>query len=213
MSSPYPPIQPNDKIECKLITLLNSQTCINTFHYLVPSTYVLNAALGVDDLCEPFANLVWSPVADNGIQSVVSSDVHAVAVTAQVIAPTRTLLVPFDLSPQLGEGAAPAAASGVAVVMRRRGADGNRHNFGRIYVAGIPNTDVSESQILAGAVTNWSAAAQTLNSPLVVTKGGTTLTANPCMLSKPALNPTLVVFSTVDTVLRYQRRREVGRGV
>jgi hypothetical protein len=109
-----------------------------------------------------------------------------------------------------GGVASASLPSTCAAIMKRIGTLAGPSHRGRIFVAGVPVASELESQLAPVVRAAWTTAALTLKEG-IPSLGNWNLTP----ILKPG--PDMVFFedvnsTAIDTVLRVQRRREVGRG-
>jgi hypothetical protein len=186
---------------------LNGETCINTFHYRLIVGVSVNGALELLSLANVFDGGVWT-AALSPIMSVDAMDMH---ITAQAIFSTRYRKQDLTSITPAGSVIGASAPSGVSVVVRRQGDLADRHNQGRIDVAGIPLSSILESELTPARLAVWQGA---LGGLLNQNLDDGTFTWEPTIFSLRApASQAQVQTVTVDPVLRYQRRREIGKGV
>lgn len=213
---PVPVIEVGDQVEVQLLYTLDAQTCINTFHYRC------SAKTGTEpffqaSLPPQMVDYLWTSDATNqGIDELVSQDLRLVAVTAQVLRPVRLVKSVSFVGNLPGLVTDIANPSGVSAVIRRQGGQANRQNYGRIYLPGIPQTFVTESILTTTAYGLYQNFATRLSATFSkidpTTAAGISLT--PIVAIKPTITESHdVAIGTVDQVIRYQRRREVGVGL
>lgn len=214
MALPEP--QVGDLLQFQLIYFLDDQTCINVFHYSVGARTPGTGGPNVADVALHIGDDLWDD-ATHGLCNAVSGAVGNVTYACQVIKPVRTIAATAGPTVnQNGLLAQPAMPSGVAVVVRRNGNIANRHNRGRVYVAGIFSGDVVGSAITPFSPTDlaMSAFGAQLPKDQTVTKGGVVLTLASVLCPLPAGTPIVPLQGfSVDRTLRYQRRRELRVGI
>lgn len=104
--------------------------------------------------------------------------------------------------------------SSVAVVIRKRTLYAGRAYRGRTYFAGIPVQQEANSSMSAAAVTAWNTVV--LEIAKVITPAavnGFTFTWTPVLYAKKTALTNQIQSCSQDTILRNQRRRQVGKGV
>lgn len=210
-------VQADDIVECLVNLRIEEQVCINTFHYQVLSvtgapTINLGAVL-TEFVLATFDGL--SPA----YPGVLTLDISAIFCTAQRINPTRSarlFMVPVNPA---GTQPNPHLPSGASVVIRRQGDVAGRHNQGRIYVPGIPATNVdaaAPSKIQPGSpgLTDYATITTLLNTNLTATDGGVTAVLQPILVDKTSGGVGAIVTRVfLDPIIRYQRRRELQVGI
>lgn len=193
-------------IEVRRKGLLDGQLVMNVFHYInvelqTDGQAALQSMLAQfdDDMAGPLANCQTDAVTN-------------LILEAQVIWPTRYMYEQRSPTQTTGTLESPTDPSGVAAVVRRRGQLANRQNMGRIYIAGIPSDATVASMLTNTYVfTSLQNVVDAMTQPLVGTTPAGTYVPVIYGGSSEGL-AAVVVQSTYDQVVRYQRRREVGRG-
>jgi hypothetical protein len=212
MSLPTP--QAGDKIQVNIIGFLNEQTCITTFLYDC-ATATGTTAPDIQMVTKAIGDLIWDdPVA--GMAAFCSSDLRDVAYTGQIVAPVRSIAVTVQpVTNTVGAGAAPAAPSGVAAVITRKGTIANRHNIGRIYLPAVPQSAIISSGIDQTSAA-WMAMAQLANqmkATISVPGTGGASTFFPILAPKKTYTPVVPIQLCIPKdIIRYQRRRELHVG-
>lgn len=206
-----PLISPGDVVECKLQGRLAGQVWINVFHYRVSED---SDQVGLSAIPDAFKIATWDVGAFDGLKDLLSEDCTLENVTAQRVLPTRSILWPMEMTTETGNVGGHACPPTVAVVMRRRGFVGNRHNLGRIFVAGVPIDAVEAGKLKPANQADWLSTSQLMARSLGVVDGGDNATLDPVMIYGDGSGTvTPVSLSGIDYILRSQRRREVGRGI
>jgi hypothetical protein len=114
-----------------------------------------------------------------------------------------------------GPGSIPGNAlpTAVAAVIQKRTAFAGRRYRGRMYVPGIPASYENDSSLSAEGVTAMEQLANNLDQIFVATAAAVAFTFEPILLHRDVQGGyTLVTGHGVDSVLRTQRRRQVGKG-
>jgi len=130
--------------------------------------------------------------------------------------------IDYAFTPGTGTVEEPAVPPSVSVVIRRKTEFLGRKYRGRIYLFGCPQTYQTNGALIAGAggVDIFQALATILQGTIVSGDAGAP-TFRPVLLARDASitvgdNPgwrvTPIVSTLLDTILRSQRRREVGVG-
>lgn len=208
MAYPSIPVAEGDILEGRVEATLDGQQIISVFHYIVSAT-----PGGLWD------DAVWTALLDDfdakvstGLAAGQSEEVINRYSVLQKIRSDRYIAVRVLSAEQSGSIVAPAAPSGVSVVIRRKGILAQRNNFGRVYLAGVPETSIDGSRVEAAYLTLAQTALLQAVTTEVTDGAGRTL-------SPVIFNPTVgladvtpIAYAEVDPILRYQRRRELGVG-
>lgn len=210
-----PDVFVNDWIEVNLVGRYHSQTCITTHHYKFVSKDDEAGALTLEDIGDQFIIDFWTGAFPN-YRTAMSVNYALTAVTAQVVSPVRSIMWPT--APPAGSAAGGTAGSslpsGVAAVLRRRGNIGDRHNYGRVYVPGLPVSYVVDSKLTQLAKDALQPVVDLITRDQTVPMNVGTALLRPYVFNKLVPNNSRVVtHGMVDDVVRYQRRREVGVGI
>ena len=186
--------------------LIDDQQTITTFHYRNAATQA-DGRQAILDAFVDFESFVWM-----AYQPLASFEWGAVFLQGQWIFPTRFQPVTFDPTEQAGANATPTCPSGVAVVSRRKGDTANRKSQGRVYWPGIPFASVTDSHL---TVAWMEANAQNVaNANMAFLNLPDTSQLEPVIWSHQNPNdPVDITNAAVDSVLRYQRRRELRVGI
>lgn len=193
-------------IEVQYRYRLAGQQCINTFHYQT------------DVAIEP-AQDVDSTVAENfytsvgvHLQSYQTSDVTGIMIRAQWVASTRYAYAEYFPEDSVGGLLPPTLSIGTSIVFRRRSDNAARWAQGRFFLGGysVDGTSVGElDQETVDNITTDILPHLRVNIATGVGDGE----VKPVVWSPTSTHPNqYVVEVAVDRYLRYQRRREVGRG-
>lgn len=200
------PVAVDDIFEVRWTGFLHGQQVMNTFHYKVTSASAPTlTGTNFGELGEAFELAVSTP-----FLNLLSQELTGLAIQIQKIEPARYLAYTYYPDPAVGQVAGSALPSGVAVVIRRRAQEAGRYAQGRIYVPGLPVSAENDSQLTDLAFANWSGIMQGMLTDLAIPD---TVSLSPVLYNKQigtALYDVQVV--ELDRNLRYQRRREVGRG-
>jgi hypothetical protein len=201
-----------DIFEVQAVGVLDDQTTRNTFHYAVALNDPGEAGPdALQDIGQTFYDQVWV-----NIQSNMSHEWALKHISVQKIWPVRYRpdhLAPADIAAdETGGDVNDALPSGAAVVLSRFAEKSDPEYQGRIYIPAIPVNHVDGSKVLLANLPAYEANAALLAFVLEPVAGF-------------KLIPTLTVEgdfsvsadhqikgSACDGIVRYQRRREVGRG-
>jgi hypothetical protein len=205
-----------DPFKVALVGGLYGQSIVNVFHYQ-QSTANTSTLSDVESLARAFNDQVVPDV-----QGAVSEDMQYGTVEARSFVPPGGVLLGFDLSiVGNGAGAQPGLPPASAVVIRKRTARLGRKYRGRNYFAGVPADDVAAGALVTGGgtPTRWGAVATAMLANIVWTAAGSPTfipviaALDPSVIVAPVGVRVQPITSTfLDTVLRQQRRREIGVG-
>lgn len=190
---------------------LHGQQIRNVRHYRIaniagPSQAPeVDAATALAGAMETFWNI---------LVPLVSNEFSMLGILVQRIFPLpRTVGVIRVPANGTGQAAGNSLPTAVAVVTRLTTAFAGRKYRGRNYWCGIPATAETDSELTAGAIIAWEGVQDALTLPLQPAAiNGRTYTFQPVILNRPTMTTTDIVGGTVDSVLRTQRRRQVGKG-
>lgn len=192
-------------IECQYSYKVDGQLCVNVFHYRARSAEPLfenDAANLLTDFDLKVAAI---------IAQAQSADITNGMLRIQPVFPTRYVYLEFP-EPNGGGGAAGMSVSGTSVVVRRRTDFASRSSRGRIYIGGIPKTSILASQVTAAFIAANAAGLQNAMTASLV--GGFGNTYDPVIWSyADKTHNEIIVSGNLDPIIRYQRRREIGKGV
>jgi len=184
---------------------LGDQQCINVFHYLNNFTIEDGRAAA-----EEAAQYFWEEVG-LAIATAQTADVTAIHVRAQWVHPVRYAFVEYTPDPNAGVAMIPTLSIGTCVVLKKLTDLAGHSHRGRAFIPGAPVADSDIGLLTVGGFATWDAVAQNLVKDMEVVGG--TVFLDPVIWSyTDPTNTDEIVQATADQVLRYQRRREVGRG-
>lgn len=195
----------NDVYSVLAIQRLHGQACINTFYYQQTNN-------GDDE-----AGLLtrFDATVGAAVRSAQSDEVTwEAAISNRILPLPRRAQVVATLSSQ-GAIIEPSLPTSVAVLVSKKTHLAGARYRGRWYFAGAAKTDADESTLNAGGVAAWNAVPGPLLQTLT-TIGGVDFV--PVHYHQSEANPgtyaTTVVTSTLlRSILRNQRRRQVGVGI
>lgn len=213
MDPPF--VQFLDFVQVNMIGRHDGQTTMNTFLYKYELQSQGGMKLDLKQIADVFLTKFWT-----GVPSLFR-EAHAAsfslqAITAQVIHPIRSIAWPaVPLAAEApGMVAGASLPSGVAIVLRRRGNIGDRHNYGRIYLPGVSVTYAVASNLTQTAIDKLTPVVNTLAESVTVPGTDGNAFLYPYILRKGDIpNSREVTHGVVDKTVRYQRRREVGVGI
>lgn len=183
---------------------LHGQLILNTFHYRVSATPVP----GVGQDAASVALVIGNKLVP-AMKLAQSQELTHESVTAQKVFPK-----PVELAGVSTGNAGPGSIAGdslptsMSCVITKITRFAGRKYRGRAFLAGIPVTHESNSSLDPADKPLWDAIADAFNDQ--VTTGGATL--QPCLFHRAAQSYTLLETAQVRSVLRNQRRRQVGVG-
>jgi hypothetical protein len=186
---------------------------MNTYHYFLDSATVNpvpdGALLAQDFLTQQIAA---PPSLFSTHNECTTSDVGYTFLTAQWIHPLRYGLQ-FVLPAVTGTLTPPAATQNVGASISREGDLADRHNRGRVQIAGIPAADCNNGLISNAQQILLAAHAFLFKNRIPVTSGGLVCTFAPCIFNRadPAASAPLTQAFVMGTT-RVMRRRTVGVG-
>jgi len=194
----------------QIVAMLHGQRVRNVFHYLYPPDGIdlPDGKTAADNAIDDFIVNVLNP-----LLPLTSTEYHVDRVTAQWVLPTRYRAT-FDDTGWDGTAQGNCLPSYCAVVVQKYAELAGPEFQGRNYFAGIPSSMEDNSRIEAVSYDDWTTFAVQLLLPLNLG-----LPASDVFLitkTPESINPidiaSIVVDSSVNPVLRAQRRREVGVG-
>lgn len=195
----------DDIVEIRIQGYLNTQRVINTFHYKLTEGSIDGRVYLLAMLAD-FEMSVYTPW-----RNAISQDVNGLELVAQVVRSFRYRSVVVIPANQAGAVATPAEVSGAAAVVSRFGDLAVRNNQGRIFIPGIAKADTLDSQLTAAwLMANAAALDVAMVSGIVVGGGSPSI---PVIWSyRDYNNDVPITTALVDPIIRYQRRREIGKG-
>lgn len=198
-------INQNAITEIQILGRLHGQRTRNVFHYRYTGTTPLDGPTTIDALLEEFQVEILE-----GIRGLLSNEWMCEALSGQLVAPVR-YRVRFKVINQAGAVQQGSLPSTTCVVMRRTAILSGRKYQGRVYIPGIPTGSEQDSVLHPNVLVPWTDASISLKEPL---SGGTAVEPFVPNLRRTAPASALedVELTGLDTVLRIQRRREVGVG-
>lgn len=198
-------IPANAILEVQYRYKLQGQQLINVLHYRL-NQEVTDGRGAAEEAAENVFNEVFV-----GIQTRQTTDVTNCEVRAQWVHPTRYAHVTWYPPALAGSSAPPTLSIGTSIVLKKLADLAGHSHRGRIFVGGAPVSDTEIGLITAASLPGWRTIAETMavdvELPLAVA------IVEPVIWSyADRLTNDEIVQGEVDQALRYQRRREVGRG-
>jgi hypothetical protein len=198
-------ISQNSIVEMQMLGTLHGQRTRNIFHYRYTGSTQLDGPTTLDALMDEFEAEIQTP-----LRLLLSNEWMNDGVMAQLISPTR-YRARFKAVATAGGVVSSSLPSTSCVVLRRKAIASGRQYQGRVFIPGIPTQYEDNSRLGAGVIAGWTAAADLLKEPL---EGGTAVEAFVPTITK--IGPATALYDVdiveLDTILRSQRRREVGVG-
>jgi hypothetical protein len=192
----------NDIYRVTVQQTLHSQMILNTLYY---RESVGGVGGGSADLAARVANLIV-PL----MKAVQSNELTHNAVVVQKIFPAPPTVPATDTS---AAGAATVASNSlptsVASVITKRTAFAGRKYRGRVFLSGVPASSEDDSKVAAGAVAALNALGTILSGGV---SAGAGPTYSPIIWHKNTSTFDAVLTTTTQTILRNQRRRQIGKG-
>lgn len=189
-----------DLYQINVVGQLHGQTTVNTFYYRV-------SVEGVGDprqkLIDSWLAHVHPLYADCLSQEWVTLKLESLGL--QPILP-KIDFADATAGTVLGE----SLPSSVAAVARRKTLTPGRTGRGRVYLPAVPASFETDSKLTVGSLATYNAL--TLELGLDISDGGWTFHPQH-VRRKPAVQGLEIDRWTMDTVLRNQRRRQVGVGI
>lgn len=193
-------------VEARVIGTYHGQQVITTFHLSDPNgsndarTECLDILTGVE-------TTIW-----NNMRQACSTELTGVFLEAQYVHPIRSLVVRRTPTQVAGGRAGTGLPSGTSIVVQRVSEQAGHEFRGRIYVPAVVSGDVLNSVLTAAALTAFGTPLRNAVSANVVTILPATYPQVIWSRKAPA-RITPIFEGRVDSIIRYQRRREVGVGV
>lgn len=186
---------------------IQGQQCINVFHYQVDGAVVDGAAV-----LATFA-LDFSMNVANVLKANQTNDVTDIHLRSQWVHPVRYVPQILPVGDTFGDVLPPTESIGTCVVLKKLTDRASRSARGRIFLGGVAEASINigtlESTFYTTITGQWATAA--IYNLADATEGRF---AAPVIwsYSDPA-GVDEITASAVDRYARYQRRREVGRGI
>lgn len=200
------PINEGSVLEVQYRYRLQGQQLINVFHY-ESGLNIVDGRAAAEEAALAFYNGLGST-----IQVLQTTDVTDVRIRAQWVNPTRYAFIEYIPDATIGAKLPPTLSIGTSVVLKKISELAGQAHRGRVFVGGGPVADAVIGTLTEAATEAWQEAAGFLTANIE-------LVANPSILvpiiwsyTQP-LGKDRIFEGSVDPVLRYQRRREVGSGI
>lgn len=205
-----------DAFKVALNARLNEQLIVNVFHYR-QATANTSAKTNLESLARAFL----ASVLNSGIAGAAAENMNWFLIEARTFTTPATPLSGYDLDIDVdGTNEDTPAPPTVCWVVRKRTALLGRKYRGRNYYAGMPQGDILEGKIDPAAIAKYQTARDAIGATITYSDAGSPAFV-PCIAAidrdpGPPIVYTLrqndVISVDLDTVLRSQRRREIGVG-
>lgn len=195
-----PLMDPGDILAVTLKGRLFGQRTNNTFHYYVPTV-----AAG-QTFTEFFSQ--WNVDFETLWSNFVSEDWTGDIVTIRRLGANATRGIDFGID-WVGQVASPSLPPSTAAVISRWTYGPGPKSRGRIFIAGVPTSAHLEGELTNAAMALLTILAEQIDDE--VTDPGD-FAAEPVLLNRPTLTVQTLDGVTARSILRQQRRREIGVG-
>jgi len=213
MPPTLPPLEPNDIVEVRFRYKLAGQNVFNILHFRVPVD-ASGTTVTVENVPDAAEIMYWDRIDNQGIRDASSSQLELLDTTAQVVHPYRGLAFPKTPENPLGEDISDALPPTNCVVIRKKGVNAGKHYQGRMYLPGVPIADVTDGALRGAGVTAYGPIADIMEDVLTVVHDDDTLDLLPVIYNQQSPGDSKEVFvGQLDSIIRQQRRREVGVGI
>jgi hypothetical protein len=205
-----------DTFRVAVIAALHGQETVNTFFYSQTGGAGLENLALAQTLANGILASAWWPFylsAHSDEWTAVRFEIAQVSNTG----PGNNLLSPtweIDITDADGTVVSSSLPSSMAFVIRRRTNLPGRRGYGRIYLCGFPvawEVDSAVNTGLAAFTTFWTGFAANINADLI--SGAITWSPRHYAPSLGAVRAQVIRQWAYDSVLRNQRRRQVGVGI
>jgi len=204
-----------DFFRASVLASLHGQTTINTFYY----SQTVGTGVAEFALAANLANAILAADWWDGYLQLHVATWEATRINVQQIAttPPPGILSPtydIDIVDAAGQATGISLPSSSAVVVRRRTTIAGRKGMGRIFLCGFP-ADWTENSVVLTEDAEFTAASGAFLAAINTDLVNTGITWSPRHYSPSALVTTAAPIRqwSFDSVLRNQRRRQVGVGV
>lgn len=204
---PYP-LNNNDEVMINIFGRLHGQQTITTFPYyvdLASSTPIADGKTALETAVADFSAIVYEAFLE-----CVSNEWTCEGVTIQKVQPQRYRLIKYLPSDLIGNVAGQSLPSSTAAVISRYAERAGRSYQGRIFVPAVPVLFEQDSSLNELAIATMATLATNMVAPISLGSGDALIP----WIGHTGFTPTdsQVIETVVQTPLRVQRRREVGRG-
>jgi len=216
---PSATVQSGNTVQINFLARYDSQLCVNTFHYFADPARTAGT-INMAQVLSKWEEKVWQPSvagATDGLADMFGAGVADCKIVGQLVngIGSRSRAEPYLLDPDTGGyPTGNPLPSGVSAVIQRVGDAAGRKFQGRFYIFGITTATVENSLLKPAYVTQLNTLCSRLDVPLTFGAGATLVTLTPCLfngVAEPLASQQNLVH-TATSVVRYQRRREVGVG-
>lgn len=196
----------NGIVEVSMTGFFDGQEFINTFYYRNSGAEITDGQSAMIEL----ATLFDAEFVANAVNAM-STAANNIGVKVQYIYPTRYQYFFYDSLTPSGVYPDAGLPSGVAVVLQRTGDKAGPKYRGRIFMTAVPTVYVEESIVVPVASGVYHGIAAHMKT--VLTLAGPGIWTPVIYNLKVPLTFTDITMTGVNPNVRYQRRREVGRGI
>lgn len=201
------PLAAGDIVEIQYRYRMQSQQCINTFHYQLNDP-VADGKLMIQGALSSFWTTIGVHISD--LQTEEVEDIH---LRGQAVHPQRYNYVTLTPPLTTGQITPPTASIGSCLVIRRKSEIAGVTANGRVFIGGLPTAAI-DIGTLTPAYMGQVNTDLVPNIPLALAAGDFGEILDPVVWSyqDPASTHS-IVQAVADRYVRYQRRREVGQGI
>lgn len=194
-----PSIAPGDLLAVTVKGRLFQQRTNNTFHYLIDTAVAQNLGNFASQFTADF-DPVWA--------NAVSEDWTADTLVIRRISPNSTRGIEFGLD-WVGQVESPALPPSTAAVISRYSYSGGPSNRGRVFIAGVATSHHLEGSLTNPGLALFSLLAAQIDDNVV---DGVALIAKPVLFHRADATNSNIDVAQARSILRQQRRREIGVG-
>lgn len=214
------PVSSGNVVSVLLQYLVHAQVTQNTFHFVAAGAGQ-PPALTVAQVLTAFEKQYWQESAGgagDGLADYLSDQVGSCTLFGTVVfgVNSRSIAEPYSLSPFGGtDDTGPSLPSGASIVLKRKGTRAGRAYQGRIYLGGVAANRLNFSRLVGPDLVDFQRITDRLSVPLEFGAAPNTMTLRQCLYKSgnAPLDGAIGLTYSVNDVVRYQRRREIGVGV
>lgn len=190
-----------DVLQVTVLGTLHGQTIQNVLHYYESTSGAGNNAVGL-------AQTAGSSVGGTFRTNLAAEYTYQGTMAQKIWPLPKTLSATDTTAAGAGDIASNSLPSSVAATITKQTSLAGHRFRGRIYVGGVPSSYENDSQLSAAGLAGIGAIATAIETPL--SANGFTWT--PVLWHRDTNAFTFVVNALARSILRVQRRRQVGRG-
>lgn len=196
----------------RLVGELYDQVCITGFDYNVSAP--TGTGITPTEALTSLTAKIWEGAGLVGLRNVTTTDYRSVVAEGQVISPTRYVVQLYIPAHTTGNVDGPALPPTNAVVIRKKTPAAGRKYRGRWFVPAVPAAYTVGGTLTVDGAAAYVAAYAQLATVYTVTGAGGSVVLAPVVFNLRAIaNKSFINQVELDTILRVQRRREVGHGI